>query len=90
MPYLTPSYGAKDYISMGGAGYIYPESRLCKGCSYGEGDTVEVRINFDRKTVSFSVVGSSQEASVPWSFGDEAFMAFSSEGGPVNAIVSFM
>ena len=53
--YMTPSYTSEGkYISMGGAGFVYPMTKQTGG-TYKEGDTVEVAIDFIASVISFSV-----------------------------------
>ena len=83
--YLTPSYSkqTKRYVSMGGAGFMYPSSRA-SGARYGEGDMVRVEIDFDcaPPSVTFLVNGA-QAAVVAWEHGSSAYPCISSEGGTV-------
>jgi len=88
--YMTPTYSSEkaNYLSMGGAGFIYPKTRSAKR-GYGEGDTVGVKVDWESNKVVFSVNGSV--------VGDETFSAdvdamypsISSEGGLVIAEVDF-
>lgn len=80
--YLTPDfYSGGEYISMGGAGFIYPlKSSASKG--YREGDTVTVQLDFTSGVISFSVNGDNV-GSTPWHFENtrEVFPFISCEGG---------
>jgi len=84
--YLTPTYSAtfNNYISMGGAGFIYPGTRS-SGSRYGEGDKVTIDLNWDTREATFSVndrsVGTQKiDASINL---DVAWPSISSEGGLV-------
>ena len=80
--YLTPSYEMSEgYVSMGGAGFIYPSSRAT-GCRYGEGDSIEIEVDWMTRMVFFRT-SNGQEAQEEWLYGDSAFLAISSDGGPV-------
>ncbi|KAG1653950.1 hypothetical protein FOA52_002847 [Chlamydomonas sp. UWO 241] len=87
--YMTPTYspGLSSYISMGGAGFIYPAGASSSG-RYGEGDTLRCEVDFSARTVSFSVNGQ-RVGSAPWRHGEAAWPAISSEGGTVVADVDF-
>jgi hypothetical protein len=54
--YLTPSYDPSNsqYVSMGGAGFIYPKSTLSRG-KYGAGDSVCIKLDWDAQEVTFAV-----------------------------------
>lgn len=56
--YLTPTYSPDfhDYVSIGGAGFIYPTSKASSG-SYGVGDTVVLELDWDSKIVTFFING---------------------------------
>ena len=87
--YLTPSYTeaqAGGYVSMGGAGFIYPAS-VASGSRYGEGDTVRCEVDFDARTIAFFVNGEAAGGAVEWVHGDAAYPAISSEGGTVKCMV---
>jgi len=83
--YLTPSYDPSNsqYVSMGGAGFIYPKSTLSKG-KYGEGDSVCIKLDWDAQKVTFAIndgpiCGSTMiDPSVNF-----AYPSISSEGGEV-------
>lgn len=87
--YLTPSYSKRGsrYVSMGGAGFIYPEARA-SGSSYGEGDVIKCEINFSSSTVAFFINGR-PAGTAPWNHGSSAYPSISSEGGPVVCSVTF-
>ena len=88
--YLTPTYITKSgaaYVSMGGAGIIYPE-KVSQGSSYGVGDTVRCTIDFDERVVEFAVNGHSG-VRAKWVHGAIAFPAISSAGGDVECEVTF-
>lgn len=92
--YLTPSCTAgagqpghaAGYVSMGGAGFIYPAS-VASGSRYGEGDTVRCEVDFDARTVAFFVNGEAAGGAMEWVHGDSAYPAISSEGGTVKCAV---
>ena len=88
--YMTPDYiSGQGYISMGGAGFIYPsKSRASAG--YGKGDTVKAEINWNENLVNFYInnvmVGTkSIDSSI-----DFAYPSISSESGLVECSVSFV
>ena len=84
--YLIPDYYSKrDYISMGGAGFLYP-MRTSASRGYKEGDLVTVQLNFSNAIISFFVngdpVGSTPWPSSPPSVNiEEAYPFVSCEGG---------
>jgi hypothetical protein len=87
--YMTPDYiNGQGYISMGGAGFIYPsKSRASSG--YGKGDVVKVEIDWIQNSIRFyvnnNIVGTKNiDSSI-----DIAYPGISSEGGVVECIVSF-
>ena len=93
--YLTPSYtdptgqpgqAPAGYVSMGGAGFIYPVS-VAAGSRYGEGDTVRCEVDFDARTIAFFVNGEAAGGAVEWVHGDAAYPAISCEGGTVKCTV---
>jgi hypothetical protein len=87
--YLTPSYGMKEgYVSMGGMGFVYPATRGT-GCHYGEGEGIDIELDFKTRKVIFRT-RNGQEAEEIWSYGDTAFLAISSEGGPVVVEISML
>mmetsp|Transcript_40375 Transcript_40375/g.59447 ORF Transcript_40375/g.59447 Transcript_40375/m.59447 type:complete len:154 (+) Transcript_40375:140-601(+) len=87
--YLTPDYRSSahpHYVSIGGAGYIYPsKNRASKG--YGEGDTVRTEIDFANNLVRFWVNGD-HVGETPWNGGDVAYAAISSQGNRVDCHIS--
>jgi SPRY domain len=80
--YLTPEFHSGGaYISMGGAGFIYPlKTSASRG--YMEGDTVTVQLDFTSRIISFSVNGDNV-GSTSWHFENtkEVFPFISCEGG---------
>lgn len=85
--YLTPSYGMTDgYVSMGGAGFIYPVTKGTE-CRYGEGDWIKVELDWTSRRLIFKT-SNGQEAEEAWPYGNDAFLAISSEGGPVVVEIS--
>lgn len=88
--YLIPDYYSGDgYISMGGAGFIYP-MRTSASRGYKEGDTVTAQINFEAAMITFSVNGA-RVGSAPWPSKDvpssmikEAYPFISCEGGAIT------
>lgn len=55
--YLIPDYySGNQYISMGGAGFIYP-MRTSASKGYKEGDLITVKLDFTEGTIAFSVNG---------------------------------
>ncbi len=89
--YLTPSYTSgrgSPYVSMGGAGFIYPAT-MVSGSSYGRGDSVRCEVDFEASSVSFYVNGVAAGPAVAWEGGEKAYPSVSSEGGVVECIVSF-
>ena len=87
--YMTPDYiNGQGYISMGGAGFIYPsKSRASSG--YGKGDSVNVEIDWNQNLIKFyvnnNVVGTKNFDSTI----NFAYPGISSEGGVVECNVSF-
>lgn len=84
--YLIPDYyPGGDYISMGGAGFIYP-MRNSASRGYKEGDLITVQLDFTAGTIAFSVNGA-HVGSSPWpsitsdSSKVEAYPFISCEGG---------
>lgn len=84
--YLIPDhYSERDYISMGGAGFLYP-MRTSATRGYKEGDLVTVKLNFSNATISFFVNGD-PVGSTPWPSSsssvmiEEAYPFVSCEGG---------
>jgi SPRY domain len=87
--YMTPDYyrGSVSYISMGGAGFIYPAKSRATG-GYKEGDRVSVEVDFSSNTVTFSVNGR-VVATAPWpSTAKEAYPFISCEGGVLEMEVT--
>ena len=88
--YLIPDYySGNGYISMGGAGFIYP-MRTSASRGYKEGDTVTAQINFEAAMITFSVNGA-RVGSSPWpskesssSLIEEAYPFISCEGGAIT------
>lgn len=63
--YLIPDhYSGGGYISMGGAGFLYP-MRTSASRGYKEGDLVTVQLNFSAAIISFFVNGD-PVGSTPW------------------------
>lgn len=93
VPYLTPSHGMTEgYVSMGGAGFVYPASRATN-CRYREGESLEIMMDWSTRVVCFRTSNSEgqlQEARVAWPYGDSCFLAISSEGGPVTAEIQVL
>lgn len=85
--YMTPDYLPKGYVSMGGAGFIYPASRQ-SGSSYGEGDTVRVELDWDAGEVRFAVNGRAA-GKAAWTGSDVAFPAVSMHPGQLELLVTF-
>ena len=88
--YMTPQYMTDAniyYISMGGAGYIYPK---CKSATrgYSNGDSVSVQLDFQQNIVKFFVNGD-YVGSDDWKPSiDDAYFSISSEPGDVEVTVS--
>jgi hypothetical protein len=87
--YLTPDYRSVDttpcYVSMGGAGFIYPaRARASKG--YGEGDKVRTELDFIASRVRFWV-NDELVADAAWEGGDVAYPAIASQGPNVDCLV---
>ena len=91
--YLTPEFraasgGGGDYVSFGGAGFIYPaRKRGARG--YGEGDTVRTELELKDAglgAVRFYVNGV-EAGCAPWSGGATVYAAVSSEGAGVECVV---
>lgn len=89
--YMTPDFipsvssGSSvkgGYVSMGGAGFIYP-SRTQTGCPYGQGDSIRCVIDYDSRLVSFSVNGVHAGAAKLPASCDGVYASVSSEGGLV-------
>jgi len=91
--YLTPDYttttsSSADYISYGGAGFIYPiKARASKG--YGNGDTITTTIDWDSNTITYTVNNTIVYSSSISSSINIAYPCISSEGGIVDVSVSF-
>ena len=94
--YLTPDYTSTttttttsaDYISYGGAGFIYPiKARASKG--YGNGDTITTTIDWDSNTITYTVNNTIVYSSSISSSINIAYPCISSEGGIVDVSVSF-
>lgn len=86
--YLTPDYvDHKDYLSMGGAGFIYPKrKRASRG--YAIGDIVECSLDFSSNEVIFYVNGEEVgKDQIPLD-ANYAYPTISCEGGDVDAIVT--
>eukprot|EP00199_Chlamydomonas_sp_CCMP681_P005067 CAMPEP_0119116260 /NCGR_PEP_ID=MMETSP1180-20130426/52186_1 /TAXON_ID=3052 ORGANISM="Chlamydomonas cf sp, Strain CCMP681" /NCGR_SAMPLE_ID=MMETSP1180 /ASSEMBLY_ACC=CAM_ASM_000741 /LENGTH=111 /DNA_ID=CAMNT_0007105387 /DNA_START=97 /DNA_END=432 /DNA_ORIENTATION=- len=87
--YMTPTYSASaNYISMGGAGFIYPACRP-GGSKYGQSDIIRTEIDLDEQgkgTVRFFVNGA-PAGEADWKLG-AAYPAFSCEHGEVVCEVS--
>lgn len=82
--YLTPDRAASlDYVSFGGAGFIYPFRRSASR-GYAVGDTVSVSLR--AATVTFAVNGT-VVGSAPWT-AETAFACLSSEGGRLDVTVT--
>ena len=87
--YLIPDYySSGGYISMGGAGFLYP-MRTSASRGYKEGDLVTAEINFAAAMITFSVNGA-RVGSAPWPSADassskihEAYPFISCEGGAI-------
>eukprot|EP01036_Dinobryon_divergens_P027382 gene27382-36149_t len=93
--YLTPDYvkpsstssGTEEYISMGGAGFIYPSKRRAsKG--YAVMDTIETTLDFSSNEISYAVNGQVVHTIPIPSHIDLAYPTISSDGGEVVAIAS--
>jgi hypothetical protein len=88
--YLTPTYVQHhNYISMGGAGFIYPMTVNC-GTGYGEGDQVSCSIFPTERRVMFHVNDIKvYDAVLPPTYNnlDVIYPTISSEGGVVEAKV---
>ena len=86
--YLTPDYRSSKephYVSMGGAGFIYPsKASALKG--YGEGDSVRTEIDMIANRVRFWV-NDELVGETPWEGGDVAYPAISSQGPAVDCRV---
>jgi len=82
--YLTPDRAASpDYVSFGGAGFIYPFRRSATR-GYTVGDTVTVSLR--DATVTFAVNGT-VVGSAPWAAA-AAFACLSCEGGRLDVTVT--
>ena len=96
--YLTPEYikpsssssgdsGTEAYISMGGAGFIYPsKQRASRG--YAVTDTIETTLDFSSNEVSFKVNGQVVYTATISPHIELAYPTISSDGGEVVAIAS--
>lgn len=87
--YMKPDYNPdlSGYISFGGAGYIYPESRLAKR-GYANGDTVKMSVDWISNDCIFYVnneLAGSSKLPMNCKF---VYPSLSSEGGLVKAIVN--
>ena len=86
-PLSTSSSNEATYISMGGAGFIYPsKSRASRG--YAVTDTVETTLDFSSCEISFSVNGQVVYTTTLSAEIDFAYPTISSNGGEVVAIAS--
>jgi len=86
-PLSTSSSNEATYISMGGAGFIYPSKRRASR-GYAVNDTVETTLDFSSNEVSFSVNGQVVYTTTLSPQIDFAYPTISSDGGEVVAIAS--
>lgn len=82
--YLTPSYDPSNanYISMGGAGFVYPTSKMSKG-RYGENDEISLSLDWTNAQVQFKVNDRIVATEPISSTYEVAFPSISTEGGGV-------
>ena len=88
--YMTPDYltdSTIQYVSMGGAGYIYP-TRKSALRGYQNGDSVTTAIDFQQNKVSFAV-NEKLVGTVDWNpTCDDAYFSISCEPGDVLVDIS--
>lgn len=97
--YMTPDYitatssgssgtAKGGYVSMGGAGFIYP-FRTQTGVKYGQGDSIRCVLDFDTRIVTFAVNGVQAGTGKLPDGCDGVYAAISSEGGLVVCDTKF-